>query len=254
MDKSFLPVGVFDSGIGGVSVLRQMTALMPQENFIYLGDTANAPYGTKSHDEIMRLSVCCAEYLVLRGIKALVVACNTATSVCIDHLRARYPHMDIVGIEPAIKPALECKDNSVIAVMATPLTLKEEKFANLTKELSASSRIVPLPCPGLMEIVESGLFNDKEAYKYLRSLFDGVDIPDAVVLGCTHYPFVRPVIEELLPGVRIYDGGEGTARQLKRVMEAGGIMNPTVHPGRVEFINTSEDEAANKMAELLLSI
>lgn len=252
MQRNRLPIGVFDSGVGGVSVLRELVRLMPGESYIYLGDSKNAPYGTKSHEEILHHASECADYLVGRNIKALVVACNTATSVCIEPLRKRYPDMPIVGIEPAIKPALECADNSTVAVMATPLTLKEDKFLRLVESSGAGERIVPLPCPGLMEIVEKGLSDKTEAYKYLEELFKGMPVPDAIVLGCTHYPFLKAILKSILPSVRIYDGGEGTAKQLKRLLDAGGISNPDLSGGTVKFENTLKDESRNKLAQLLL--
>lgn len=252
MQKESMPIGVFDSGVGGVSVLKEMLSLMPNENYIYLADSKNAPYGTKSHEEILLHATNCADYLVSQGIKALAVACNTATSVCIAPLREKYPDMPVVGIEPAIKPALECMENTAIAVMATPLTLKEEKFAKLVESYDASSRIIPLPCPGLMEIVEKGLSGKNEAYKYLDKLFKSVPRFDAVVLGCTHYPFLKGVISSLLPHVRIYDGGQGTARQLHRLLESDGLLNPLQGGSSVVFKNTLDDESKNDLALYLL--
>ena len=252
MQKESMPIGVFDSGVGGVSVLREMLRLMPNENYIYLADSKNAPYGTKSHKEILLHATTCADYLVSCGVKALVVACNTATSVCISPLREKYPDMPVVGIEPAIKPALECKENTTIAVMATPLTLKEEKFSNLVEAYDASSRIIPLPCPGLMEIVEKGILGKTEAYAYLDKLFKGIQRVDAVVLGCTHYPFLKGVISSILPHARIYDGGLGTARQLQRLLEADGILNSSQGNSSVVFKNTLDDEGKNDLALYLL--
>lgn len=252
MQKESMPIGVFDSGVGGVSVLKEMLTLMPNENYIYLADSKNAPYGTKSHEEILIHATNCADYLVSQGVKALVVACNTATSVCIAPLREKYPDMPIVGIEPAIKPALECKENTMIAVMATPLTLKEEKFAKLVEVYDASSRIIPLPCPGLMEIVEKGLLGKGEAYEYLDKLFKSISDVDAVVLGCTHYPFLKGIISAILPHARIYDGGQGTARQLNRLLEAEGLLNPSQGSSSVVFKNTLDDESKNDLALYLL--
>ncbi len=252
MQKENLPIGVFDSGVGGISVLRELVRLMPGENYIYLGDGKNAPYGTKSHEQILGYANSCADYLVEKGIKALVVACNTATSVCIDHLRKKYPDMHVVGIEPAIKPALECAQNSVIAVMATPVTLSEKKFASSLERCDCDKRLVLMPCPGLMEIVEEGLYESKAAYEYLKELFGDEQKPDAVVLGCTHYPFLKNAIESVLPGVRIYDGGEGTARRLKQLLEKDGILNPSPEKGTVEFENTLDKSDAISLARRLL--
>ncbi len=246
-------IGVFDSGVGGVSVLRELTRLMPNEKYIYMGDSANAPYGTKTKEEIFNYATGCAHYLADNGVKALVVACNTATSVCIVDLRLTYSHMPIVGIEPAIKPALKEKANKKIGVMATPLTLKEDKFNRLLDSFNTSKTVVPLPCPGLMELVERGLSESEEAYKYLSELFEGLYDMDALVLGCTHYPFLKSTIRKILPAVRIYDGGEGTARQLKRLITESGIAAMPESGGKVEFINTLNDKNQNELAKLLWS-
>lgn len=246
-------IGVFDSGVGGVSVLRELTRLMPDENYIYMGDSANAPYGTKTKEEIYKCATSCARYLADGGVKALVVACNTATSVCIEDLRKTYSHMPVVGIEPAVKPALKEDANKKIGVMATPLTLKENKFSRLLDSLHTSKEIIPLPCPGLMELVERGLSESEEAYKYLSELFEGLEDMDAVVLGCTHYPFLRNTIKRILPLVRIYDGGEGTAKQLKRLITESGIAAPYGQNGKIEFINTLNDKNQNELARLLWS-
>jgi len=252
MEKQNLPVGVFDSGVGGVSVLRELVKAMPNEDFIYLGDTKNAPYGTKQSSEIKKVALECASFLVERGIKALVVACNTATSVCIKDLRALYTDIPIVGIEPAIKPAIKEKSNKYVGVMATPLTLKGQKIRTLIDSLRSRSRIISIPCPGLMEIVEDGLYNSKEAYDYLETLFSKTPKFDALVLGCTHYPFLKATIKKLRPDVKIYDGGEGTARQLKKLLEQADLITDSTVDGKIEFINTLGSEEQNALALKLL--
>ena len=171
MQKQNLPIGVFDSGVGGVSVLRELVRIMPNENFIYIGDSKNAPYGTKSHEEIFVHAQNCADILINKGVKALVVACNTATSVCIEELRQKYTDLPVIGIEPALKPAVMSKDNPVVVVMATPLTLKEKKFADLCKKFEKKADIIPLPCPGLMELVEEGHTSDNVVREFLENCF-----------------------------------------------------------------------------------
>ena len=244
MQKESMPIGVFDSGVGGVSVLKEMLTLMPNENYIYLADSKNAPYGTKSHDEILLHATNCADYLVSKGVKALVVACNTATSVCIAPLREKYPDMPIVGIEPAIKPALECKENTTIAVMATPLTLKEEKFSNLVEAYDASSRIIPLPCPGLMEIVEKGLLGKTEAYEYLDKLFKSIPEVDAVVLGCTHYPFLRATIERIIGEreVEVLDSGRAVCRRVEQLLDQNNLRAADDAVPEYRFITLADDD------------
>ena len=256
MQKKNLPIGVFDSGIGGVSVLRHLIRLMPNENYIYLGDSKNAPYGTKSHEEIFLHAESCAKYLHDNNVKALVVACNTATSVCIDDLRRKYKDIPVVGIEPALKPAVTAKENSSVVVMATPLTLKETKFARLCETYGKEADIIPLPCPGLMELVEEGETNSAKTKEFLQKCFSGIDVKkvDAIVLGCTHYPFVKDSLAELLPNAAIYDGGEGTARQVERLLKQDNLFTDRTDKGEVVFENTLGDEDINKLAKKLLNI
>lgn len=248
-----LPIGVFDSGVGGVSVLRHLVKLMPNENYIYLGDSKNAPYGTKSHEELFECATQCADYLISKGIKLLVVACNTATSVCIDALREKYKDINVVGIEPALKPAVMSGGFPTVAVMATPLTLKEQKFDKLMKQYSSESKVIPMPCPGLMEIVERGMAESRECEEYIKNIFSGIDKIDAVVLGCTHYPFVSDMIKKVYPDIKIFDGGEGTARQVQRLLESDGLLSASETKGNVIFENTLSDDRINKLAKELLS-
>ena len=166
MDISQAPVGVFDSGVGGISVLRELVKLMPNENYIYYGDSKNAPYGPKTVEEVRRLTVEHIDFLVERGAKAIVVACNTATSAAIDLLREKYPDMPVVGIEPALKPAVLSKQNARVLVMATPMTIREEKFHHLMQEYEAQAEIYPLACPGLPEFVEAGDLDGEDLKAY----------------------------------------------------------------------------------------
>lgn len=250
MQKRDLPIGVFDSGVGGASVLKELIKLLPCEDFLYLGDSGNAPYGTKTHEEILKLSENCASYLIDKGIKALVVACNTATSVCIGELRNKYgSYMPIIGIEPALKPAVESNDGAAVVVMATPLTLKENKFETLCENYKDRARIIPLPCPGLMELIEEGHISDSVTEEFLRELFqrEGIENPDSVVLGCTHYPFAAAAIQRIFPDTRIYDGSEGTARQVKRLLAEKNLLTLRDASGRVEVENTLNSERINEL-------
>lgn len=256
MDKNFLPIGVFDSGVGGISVLRELVKLLPHENFIYYGDSANAPYGTKSHDTIFRFTEKIAADLVSRGVKALVVACNTATSVCIEDLRKKYADMPVIGIEPALKPAVEYKKNSKVLVMATPLTLSEQKFAKLLKSYESQAQIITLPCPGLMELIEEGVTSGEKLEVFLKDCFEkaGIDGADEVVLGCTHYPFVKDTIKKLLGGAQVFDGGAGTARQVKRRLEKSGLLNSSEKAGSVSIENSLNDEKIIALSKSLLGM
>lgn len=255
MDKSSLPIGVFDSGVGGISVLRELVALMPNESFIYFGDSANAPYGTKTHGEISQLTLTNAERLVSKGIKALVIACNTATSVCIEELRKKYTDIPVVGIEPALKPAVENKENSTVLVMATPLTLSEKKFAKLLESYKNNAEIIKLPCPGLMELVEQGITSGETLENFLSDCFEnaGIKSVDSVVLGCTHYPFVKDTIRKILPEAELFDGGAGTARQVKRCLEGRGLLNKNNEKGSVLFLNSLDDKRIIELSKELLN-
>ena len=243
MDHFSRPIGVFDSGVGGISVLRELVALMPNENFIFYGDSKHAPYGTKTREEVENLTVKDAEYLLSQGVKALVVACNTATSAAIQVLRHKYSDMPVIGIEPALKPAVHCRMHPRVLVMATPMTLREEKFHNLMLQFQSEAEIIPLPCPGLVEFVERGDLESEQLREFLSELFAPYqNIPvDCVVLGCTHYPFVRGKIQSVLgTHVKIFDGGAGTARETKRRLMESGLLNPTKEPGTVQIQNSLE--------------
>ena len=254
-NKSTLPIAVIDSGVGGISVLRELVSLMPNENYIYFGDSKNAPYGTRAKEEVLDITRKNLELLRTIGIKALVIACNTATSVAAAQLRRENPDLIIVGIEPAVKPPALQLDDPTILVMATPLTLKEEKFRALVREYSNDANIIPLPCPGLVELIERGELDGDELDKYLEKLFAPFSDTkiDALVLGCTHYPHVEDAImRHLPPSVKIFDGGRGTAMQTKRRLEAMGLLNPTNERGEVGFINSASDEHFIELSKKLL--
>lgn len=216
------PIGVFDSGAGGISVLKELVRLMPGENFIFYGDSLHAPYGTRPIEEVRELSYACARHLLDQNVKEIVIACNTATSAACRIMRGMYPELPLVGIEPAVKPAVEGHPGGRVVVMATPLTLREEKFHRLMDKYRSKAEIIPLACPGLVEYVEGGILEGPQLEAYLNdmlgtSLRDGVD---AVVLGCTHFPLVKAAIGRIVgPKVVIYDGGNGTARQARRLLK-----------------------------------
>lgn len=255
MDKMQRPIGVFDSGVGGISVLRELVALMPNENYIFYGDSKNAPYGTKSLEEVQQLTCRVAEYMLEQGAKALVVACNTATSAAIQILRDKYPDMPVIGIEPALKPAVLAKENPRVLVMATPMTLREEKFRLLMEKFESKAKILPLPCPGLVEFVERGELESAELEAFLRKLFaEYQEHPvDCVVLGCTHYPFVKEMIRKVLgEQVQLFDGGAGTARETQRRLAECGLLNTSKQRGYVTLQSSLESEEARRLEQLLL--
>ena len=251
-------VAVIDSGVGGISVLRELIRLMPNEKYIYLADSKNAPYGTKAKDEVLSIMLENTDRLFKLGVKAIVVACNTATSAAVRVMREKYPDVPIVGIEPAVKPAVEAFDFPTVAVMATPLTLAEEKFITLIKRFDGRADIIPLPCAGLMEIIESGHTDGEVVDTYLNKVFGelGGKKIDAVVLGCTHYPFVKGAVQKYFgESVRIFDGGEGTAREAKRrICESGLESGRSADVPEIEFISTSGDERVTELCHKLLGL
>ena len=227
-------IAVFDSGVGGLSVLRHLRRVMPGERYLYFGDSANAPYGTKTKKEVKALTFAAAQRLISRGIKALVVACNTATSAAIKELRQAYPDLIVIGIEPALKPAADRFPGGRLCVMATPMTLREEKFAALMHRYEEVCHVHKLPAPGLVELVEGGRADSPEAEALLKTLFATLEAPpDAVVLGCTHYPFAAKAISRVLgEGVALLDGGDGTARETRRRLAKADLLED----GRGELV------------------
>ncbi len=246
------PVAVIDSGVGGVSVLRELTRQMPNENFIFFGDSANAPYGERSADEVRTLTFDLARRLLKMGAKALVVACNTATGAAVRKLREAYPELPIVGIEPAIKPAVlygeqvlgKTDGSSTVLVMATPVTLRQEKFGRLVTQYEGRARMVPLECHELARLIERGELDSSELSEHIAELLAPYRGVDSVVLGCTHYPFARRLIEKNLPGTAVFDGAEGTAREAKRRIDAAGLSSVRDGRGSVEFLSSKSGETA----------
>lgn len=246
-------IAVFDSGVGGLSVLRHLVRLLPEERFLYYGDSANAPYGTRSREEVEALTFAAAETLMARGLKALVIACNTATSAAIDALRQRWPELIIVGIEPALKLAADRYPGGRIGVMATEMTLRESKFSQLLERCGQENDIIKLPAPGLVELVEAGQGNSPEAEALIRRLLgDYASQLDALVLGCTHYPFAAKAISRVLgPDTALLDGGEGTARETRRRLESAGLLR--MGTGEILIENSSGDPALIALSRNLLN-
>ena len=237
-------VGVFDSGVGGVSVLGALARELPCEDFIYFGDSANAPYGEKSRDQVLRLSRDIVDRLLDEGAKAIVIACNTATSAAAAELRAEYAHVPIIGVEPALKPATLANEGGRILVMATPITLRLDKYQQLAEKWGSGHEVISAPCPGLAARIEQGDLQASDLERLLRELVgEYAGKVDCIVLGCTHYPFVADQIREVVGDVPLFDGAHGTALQLQRKLAERGLLTKSSDPGRVEFLSSRPGEA-----------
>lgn len=250
-----MPIGFFDSGVGGLSVLKEAIKLMPNENYIYFGDSKNAPYGIKNVDDVKELTYNAFNLLREKGAKAVVVACNTATSAAVADLRKDYKDIPIVGIEPALKPAVELNRDGAIVIMATPMTLREKKFGNLMNKYNGGKEIIPMPCAGLVEFIESGDLDGDDLKDYLKdkfSEFKGQKI-GSVVLGCTHYPFVRKAIQETIGNnIPVIDGGLGTCKELRRRLANQNLINDSTKKGNIEIYNSLKDQRMIDISKALL--
>ena len=252
MDRNS-PIVVFDSGVGGVSVLRALVRELPEEDFVYFGDSANAPYGPRTTEDIRALTLKNLTRLKKEyDFKAAVIACNTATSAAIGELRAAWPELPIIGIEPALKPAADRHPGGTVVVMATETTLREEKFAALTRRMGDRCKIVSLPCPELVEFVERGETEGSELEAWLRRVLEPWLEADAVVLGCTHFPFAAEALRRVLsPETELLDGSLGTARNTRSQLAERSLLRET-GPGSVRFINSSPDAGMLALCERLL--
>ncbi len=250
------PVAVFDSGVGGISVLAELTTLMPRESYLYFGDSLRAPYGSRTGNEVRAFTDEHVGNLIRRGAKAVVIACNTATGAAISYLREKYAGIPIIGMEPAIKPAAEAFPGGRILVLATPVTLASAKFQALMKTHAHLAEIVPVPCPRLARMIESGVLEGEELEDYLGEIFRPYkEHPaDAVVLGCTHYPFVREAVEVASGGAVIFDGGPGTAREVQHQLQLHGTCTDAETPGTVHIDNSDPSPERLHFCEELLRI
>lgn len=236
------PIGMLDSGMGGLSVLLEAMKLLPNEDFLYYGDQLHAPYGTKEPSEVMRLVDNAVSFLIEKGCKAIVIACNTATGVAAQAMRQKY-NLPIIGIEPALKPAQSLRNGGKVLVMATPVTLKQEKFRHLFDMYGQDTLLCP--CPGLMDMVEKGVLSGPELDSLLDSLLQNQPLPEVkvVVLGCTHYSFLSKAIARHFPAhTQVIDGNGGTVRQLKRRLEECGLSADSDRDGAVTLMSSSDDE------------
>ena len=229
-------IGMFDSGTGGLTVLKELRKILPNENYIYYADSKNNPYGEKSDSELMAIVTDIVDYLISKEVKIIVIACNTATTRCINRLRKMYPDMIFVGTEPAIKVASD-KNYKNTLVMATPGTIKSERTHELVKlNKKRNQNITLLPCKGLADVIESG--NKDNINKVLHKLLDKYvnDDIDSIVLGCTHYPHAKKNIKELFPKAKLIDGNKGVTKQVVKLLTDNNLLNSTNKKGKIEMI------------------
>lgn len=246
-------IGVMDSGVGGISVLRHVHTLLPHEHIHYFADSAHAPYGNKSADDIKARCFAVADFLIEKQVKSLVVACNTATAAAIADMRTRYA-LPIIGMEPAVKPAAAATKNGVIGVLATVGTLQSAQFAALLESYGRHVKVVTQGCVGLVECIERGELDTPQTKALLRKytaplLAEGAD---TIVLGCTHYPFVKQAIQDIVGGhITLIDTGAAVAKQLKRQLEEKNLLNPSTARADVQFWTNSTAENAAQVTEKL---
>lgn len=247
------PIGVMDSGVGGISVLKHIHTLLPHEHLVYFADSAHAPYGNKSSEEIRQRCFEVADFLIAQQVKALVVACNTATAAAIADMRAAYD-LTIIGMEPAVKPAAAATKNGVIGVLATVGTLKSAQFAALLESYGRNVKVITQGCIGLVECIERGELDTAETKALIKQytsplLAEGAD---TIVLGCTHFPFVKHVIQEIVgDDISLIDTGAAVAKQLKHKLAEKGLLTQNTEKAEVHFWTNSEAENAEQVTEKL---
>jgi len=241
------PIGVFDSGVGGLSVLTEIRKHLPNEDLIYVADSAHAPYGDKSKEFILERSTAIIEFFLGQQVKAIVVACNTATAAAVKELRGIY-HMPMVAMEPAIKPASEQTQTGVIGVLATSRTINSNNFQILFSRFADQVKIIPQACPGLVDQVELGDLHGSKTRalvtQYVEPLLE--QKADILVLGCTHYPFLAALIQEIAgSGVKVIDSGAAIARRLHSLLGHHGLLSEKSGYGTAQFYSSAENGAAN---------
>lgn len=232
MDKH-AAIGVFDSGLGGISVLQAIRSLLPTESLIYIADSAHVPYGEQTPEFIIQRSVAISAFLLAQPVKAIVVACNTATAAAVGELRQRWPDVLFVGMEPAVKPAVLASQSGKIGVLATTGTLRSARFAALLERFASDVEVITQPCPGLVELIEAGELNSAVTQTLLNSYVEPLLQAgcDTLILGCTHYPLLKPLLQRMVPGhVQLIDTGEAVARRLRSELSKKNLLADVQQP------------------------
>lgn len=249
------PIGIFDSGVGGLSVLRAIRSQMPEESVIYFGDQGHIPYGPRPMEQIRDFSEAITKFLLEQGAKIVVVACNTASAAALKHLREKFPDVPFVGMEPAVKPAAEHTQTGKVGVLATPATFQGALYASVVERFANGVELFQNTCPGLVQEIEAGNLNGEETRRILEDALRPMleKNIDTVVLGCTHYPFVIPLIQEIVrENVRVIDPAPAVARQVRRVLEAKGSQNTPGVRGKIRFYTSGDAEGLESLLPKLL--
>ena len=249
------PIGIFDSGVGGISVLRAIGEQMPEESVIYFGDQGHIPYGRRLTEQIRNFSEAITNFLLEHDAKIIVVACNTASAAALKYLREKFPDVQFVGMEPAVKPAAEHTQTGKVGVLATPATFQGALYASVVERFASGVELFQNTCPGLVQQIEQGNLNGEET----RRILEDALLPmlekniDTVVLGCTHYPFVIPLIQQIVgENVQVIDPAPAVAKQTRRLLEANGMRNRSESKGEVKFYTSGDPIALKSMLPILL--
>ncbi|MFN2213517.1 MAG: glutamate racemase [Anaerolineales bacterium] len=255
IDPARGPIGIFDSGVGGLSVVAAVRNLLPNEDLIYLADQDHVPYGPRSLDQVRSFSEGITRLFIKQKVKLIVVACNTASAAALHYLREIFPQVPFVGMEPAVKPAAETTRTGVVGVLATPATFQGELYASVIERFASGVKVLQDTCPGLVMEIDQGNLNTplvtfilEQALKPMME--EGID---TVVLGCTHFPFVIPAIETIVgPGVRVIDPSPAIARQVQRLLDEGGLRNPDSSPGQINYLTTGDSKRLENLLPQLV--
>jgi glutamate racemase len=254
-NSSSSPIGVFDSGVGGISVLRALREQMPEESVIYFGDQGHVPYGSRSMEEIQGFSEAITRFLLERGAKIIVVACNTASAAALKYLREKFSDVQFVGMEPAVKPAAEHTQTGKVGVLATPATFQGALYASVVERFANGVELFQDTCPGLVQLIEQGKLDGDETRRILaRALLPMLEKNiDTVVLGCTHYPFVIPLIQQIVgENVRVIDPAPAVAKQTGRLLDARGLRNRSGSKADVKFYTSGDPDVLKSQLPKLL--
>jgi glutamate racemase len=251
------PIGIFDSGVGGISVLRSIREQLPEESIIYFGDQGHVPYGSRSMEQIQNFSEAITRFLLKQDAKIIVVACNTASAAALKYLRQKFPDVQFVGMEPAVKPAAERTKTGKVGVLATPATFQGALYASVVERFGKGVKLFQNTCPGLVQEIEQGRLNGAETRRILESALLPMlekDI-DTVVLGCTHYPFVIPLIQQIVgdaKGVRVIDPAPAIAKQTGRLLDAKQMRNQSGKKADIRVYTSGDPDALKSLLPILL--